>query len=109
MGIDMGSRRDAHRAPGNVIARKVRVAPQRRQASKNHNYKRIVVLGIGLSAGARLLRDPAFQARVITGIIGLAVLGRTIRESQARTAERLIAWDKRHQPHNQDEAGTRPA
>ena len=109
MRIDTGSRRDAHGAPEIVIVRKTRLVPQRPRVSKNHHYKRIVVLGIGLSAGARLLRDPAFQARVITGIIGVAVLGRAIRESQARTVQRLTAWDKRHQPQNQDEAGTRSA
>jgi hypothetical protein len=80
-----------------VIARKTREAPQQPQVSKDHNDNRIVLLGIGLSAVARLLRDPGFQARVITAIIGLAVLGHTIRESQARTAQRLIAWDKRRQ------------
>jgi hypothetical protein len=90
-----------------VIARKTLVVPQQPQVSKNHNNNRIVVLGIGLSAVARLLRDPGFQARVITGIIGLAVLGRAVRENQARSVQRLIAWDKRHQPHNQGKAGTR--
>lgn len=97
MRIHSGSRRDVHRAPGTVIARKTREAPQQPQVSKDHNDNRIVLLGIGLSAVARLLRDPGFQARVITAIIGLAVLGHTIRESQARTAQRLIAWDKRRQ------------
>jgi hypothetical protein len=92
-----------------VIARKTLVAPQQPQVSKNHNGNRIVLLGIGLSVVARLLRDPGFQARVITGIIGLAVLGRATRESQARTVQRLISWDKRHQPQNQGEAGTRSA
>ena len=101
MRIHIGSRRGAHRAPGTVIARKTRVAPQQPQASKKHTDNRIVLLGIGLSAVARLLRDPGFQARVITGIIGLAVLGRAVRENQARTVQRLIAWDKRHQPQNQ--------
>ena len=109
MRIHSGSRRDAHRAPETVIARKTRVAPQQPQVSKNSNGNRVVLLGIGLSAVARLLRDPGFQARVITGIIGLAVLGRAARESQARTAQRLIAWDKRRQPQNQGEAGTRSA
>ena len=88
------------------MARKTRVAPQQPQVSKNHNDNRIVLLGIGMSAVARLLRDPGFQARVITGIIGLAVLRRVTRESGARTAQRLVAWDKRHQPQNQGEAGT---
>jgi hypothetical protein len=100
MRIHSGSRRDADEAAGTVIARETREAPQQPQESKNHNDNDIVLLGIGLSAVARLLRDPGFQARVITGIIGLAVLGTAIRESQARTAQRLIAWDKRHQHHN---------
>ena len=107
MRIHSGSRRDARKAPGTVIARKTREAPQQPQVSKNDND--IVLLGIGLSAVARLLRDPGFQARVITGIIGLAVLGRATRESQARTVQRLIAWDKRRRPQNQGEAGTRSA
>ena len=92
-----------------MIATKARVAPPQPQVSKNHNDNRIVLLGIGLSVVARLLRDPGFQARVITGIIGLAVLGRATRESQARTAQRLIAWDKRRQPQSQGEAGSRSA
>ena len=91
------------------IGSRPRVAPQQPQASKNHNDNRIVLMGIGLAVVARLLRDPGFQARVITGIIGLAVLQRAMKESQARTVQRLIAWDKRHQPQNQGKAGTRPA
>jgi hypothetical protein len=55
------------------------------------------MLGIGLGVVARLLRDPRFQARVITGVIGLAVLRRAVRESEAHTVERLVAWDKRRQ------------
>jgi hypothetical protein len=109
MTVHIGSRRETHSAPGTVIARKARVAPQQPQVSKNHNDDRMVLMGIGLAVVARLLRDPGFQARVITGIIGLAVLQRAMKESQARTVQRLIAWDKRHQPQNQGKAGARPA
>ena len=54
----------------------------------------IDALGYRMNISARNLKSGR------TGIIGLAVLGRAIRESQARTAQRLIAWDKRRQHHN---------
>jgi len=103
---DTGSGRDAHQAPKAVMPANTSVAARLSRAAGRQN--RMVMLWIGLAAVIRLLRDPRFQARVITGIIGLAVLRRAVQESNAHTRERLIAWDQRHQPPHQHHAGTQP-
>jgi hypothetical protein len=50
------------------------------------------MLLIGLGVASRLLRDPRFQARVITVAIGLAVLKRAAQESGTQNFERLSGF-----------------
>ncbi len=64
------------------------------QARMADRQRQMILLGIGLGAVLRLLRTPGFQALAITGAVGLAVLGRAVKESNARALQRLIAWER---------------
>jgi hypothetical protein len=55
----------------------------------------MIMLRIGLAGVASTLRSPKFYESVIVGVIGVAALARAARENQARTRERLAAWDKK--------------
>jgi hypothetical protein len=74
------------------------------RASRKH---RLIVLGIELQALLNLLRSPKFQRNVITGLIGLAALGRLSRENRTRSFARLAAWDKKQHLRHQRNAGSR--
>ena len=50
------------------------------------------MLLVGLGVAARLLRDPRFQAQVITAALGLAVLKRAAQESGTQNFERLSGF-----------------
>lgn len=105
MAVEVRPGRDAHMEPGAVIS--VNGNRQARRAPRRQN--RMIMLGIGLGVCLRLVRDPRFQAQVITVAIGLAVLKRAAQDSQARTLERMIAWDERHQLPHEGKANTRRA
>jgi hypothetical protein len=53
----------------------------------------MVLLGIGISAVARLLGSRRFQVRVITGVIGVAALAGMTRESEVPVMVRVIFKD----------------
>jgi hypothetical protein len=53
----------------------------------------MVLLGIGISAVARLLGSRRFQVRVITGVIGVAALAGMARESEVPVMVRVIFKD----------------
>jgi hypothetical protein len=67
-------------------------ARQWRAASRQ---RRLAWTWIGLAAAARVLRDPRFEAAVITGAIVLVALSEMGKEDFARDMRRLIAWDER--------------
>jgi hypothetical protein len=50
----------------------------------------MVLLGIGITAVARLLGSRRFQVRVITGVIGVAALAGMARESEVPVMVRVI-------------------
>jgi hypothetical protein len=50
----------------------------------------MILLGVGISAVARYLGSRRFQARVITGVIGLAALAEITRQSEIPVAVRLV-------------------
>jgi hypothetical protein len=50
----------------------------------------MILLGIGISAVARLLGSRRFQVRVITGVIGVAALAGMARESEVPVMVRTI-------------------
>jgi hypothetical protein len=50
----------------------------------------LILLGIGISAVARLLGSHRFQVRVITGVIAVAALAGAARESEVPVMVRVI-------------------
>jgi hypothetical protein len=60
---------------------------QARAASRTRD---MILLGIGISAVARLLGSRRFQVRVITGVIGVAALAGMARESEVPVMVRTI-------------------
>jgi len=63
---------------------------QARTASRTRD---MILLGIGISAVARLLGSRRFQVRVITGVIGVAALAGMARESEVPVMVRVIFKD----------------
>jgi hypothetical protein len=60
------------------------------QARAANRTRDMVLLGIGISAVARLLGSRRFQVRVITGVIGVAALAGMARESEVPVMVRVI-------------------
>ena len=60
---------------------------QARAASRTRD---MILLGIGISAVARLLGSRRFQVRVTTGVIGVAALAGMARESEVPVMVRTI-------------------
>lgn len=79
------------------------------QAQASSRTRDMVLLGIGISAVARLLGSRRFQVRVITGVIGVAALAGMARESEVPVMVRVIFKDyfpghvKEHMEHSQEE------
>jgi hypothetical protein len=63
---------------------------QARAASRTRD---MILLGIGISAVARLLGSRRFHVRIITGVIGVAALAGMARESEVPVAVRVIFKD----------------
>jgi hypothetical protein len=53
----------------------------------------MILLGVGISAVARLLQSRRLHVRVITGVIGLAALAEMMRQSEIPVAVRVILKD----------------
>jgi hypothetical protein len=62
------------------------------------------MLLVGLGVAARLLRDPRFQAQVITAALGLAVLKRAAQESGTQNFERLSGFFEGNRVRLEDKA-----
>ena len=62
------------------------------------------MLLVGLGVVARLLRDPRFQAQVITAALGLAVLKRAAQESGTQNFERLSGFFEGNRVRLEDKA-----
>jgi hypothetical protein len=60
------------------------------QAQAASRTRDMILLGIGISAVARLLGSRRFQVRVITGVIGVAALAGMARESEVPVMVRAI-------------------
>jgi len=63
------------------------------QARAAGRTRDMILLGIGISAVARLLGSRRFHVRVITGVIGVAALAGMARESEVPVAVRVIFKD----------------
>ena len=83
----VGSGEDASTNSAAVIS--VNGNGQRRRVPATRRPNRRVMLLIGLGVVSRLLRDPRFQARVITVALGLTVLKRAAQESGTQNFERV--------------------
>jgi len=62
------------------------------------------MLLIGLAIASRLLRDPRFQAQVITAALGLAVLKRAAQESGTHNFERVSGFFEGNRLRLEDKA-----
>lgn len=63
------------------------------QARAAGRTRDLILLGIGISAVARLLGSHRFQVRVITGVIAVAALAGAARESEVPVMVRVIFKD----------------
>ena len=68
------------------------------------HQNRGVMLLIGLGVASRLLRDPRFQARVITIALGLTVLKRAAQESGTANFERVSGFFEGNRLRLEDKA-----
>jgi hypothetical protein len=73
-------------------------------AEAERREHRMIVRWVELDALVRVLRNRQFQQNLVTGIIGLAALGRMVREGRTHMFTRLTAWDKRLARRNQPTA-----
>jgi len=90
MAAEIGSGEDAPTKRAAVIS--VNGNGQGRRVPATRRPNRRVMLLIGLGVASRLLRDPRFQARVITIALGLAVLKRAAQESGTQNFERVSGF-----------------
>ena len=90
MAAEIGSGEDAPTKPAAVIS--VNGNGQGRRVPATRRQNRRVMLMIGLGVASRLLRDPRFQARVITIALALAVLKRAAQESGTANFERVSGF-----------------
>jgi hypothetical protein len=63
------------------------------RSSRASRQRDMILLGVGISAVARLLGSRRFHVRVITGVIGLAALAEMARQSEVPVAVRVIFKD----------------
>jgi hypothetical protein len=77
---------------------------QGRQVPVKRHQNRRVMLFIGLGVASRLLRNPRFQAQVITGALGLAVLKRAAQEGGTQNFERLSGFFEGNRLRLEDKA-----
>src|ERR1700685_3680211 len=85
---EAGPSGDAQETPRALISGGVHMSEgQARAASRTRD---MILLGIGISAVARLLGSRRFQVRVITGVIGVAALAGLAREGEGPVMVRRI-------------------
>jgi hypothetical protein len=77
---------------------------QGRRVPVTRHQNRAVMLLIGLGVASRLLRDPRFQAQVITVALGLAVLKRAAQEGGTQNFERLTGYFEGNRLRLEDKA-----
>lgn len=56
--------------------------------------RRMIVMGVELTALTRYLVSRRFVATVIVAVVGVRALATLGKESQTRTVARVVAWDK---------------
>jgi hypothetical protein len=89
MTIEAGSRQDSSQALDAMMAGRRELAPP------GGRQRRTIVASVELTALARHLASRRFMSQVITGAIVLAAVAELLRENQARSVARLVAWDRK--------------
>ena len=102
MAAEVGSGENAPMKSAAVIS--VNGNGQRRRVSATRHPNRRVMLLIVLGVVSRLLRDPRFQARVITVALGLAVLKRAAQESGTQNFDRMSGFFEGNRVRLEDKA-----
>jgi len=82
---------------------------QGRPAPATRRPNRRVMALIGLGMASRLLRDPRFQARVITAAFALAMIRRAARESLTHNFEHVSGFLEGNRLRLEDKAKKAPA
>jgi hypothetical protein len=90
MAAEVGSGEDASTKPAAVIS--VNGNGQGRQVPTTRRPNGRVMVLIGLGIASRLLRDPRFQARVITAAVGVVVLKSATQESLTHNLKGLSGF-----------------
>lgn len=88
MTIEAGSGQDPAQAPDVMMA-------GRREPARLGGQRRAIIASVELAALARYLASRRFVSHVVTGAIVLAAVAELLRENQARSVERLVAWDRK--------------
>ena len=102
MAAEVGSGEDAPTKAAAVISVNGNGQGRREPATRRPN--RMVMLLIGLGVVSRLLRDPRFQARVITVAVGLAVLKRATQDSGTQNLQRVTGFFEGNRVRLEDKA-----
>jgi hypothetical protein len=69
--------------------------------------RRMIVLGVELTALTRYLASRRFIGAVIVGVVGVRALATIGKESQTRTVARVVAWDRARAEREQKSAQRR--
>jgi hypothetical protein len=102
MTIEAGSRQDSSQAPDATTA------GRRELARPGGRQRRTIVASVELAALARHLASRRFMTHVITGAIVVAAVAELMRENQARSIARLVAWDQKRRLGDQPASRARP-
>lgn len=95
MTIEAGSGQDSGTARG-VVATGGPGAPAP-AARPDAGQRRLIIIGVELTALARYLGSSRFVRHVIVGAVGVAAATSLVRENQSRSIARLSAWDRSRQ------------
>jgi hypothetical protein len=90
MAAGIRSGKDAPTKPTAVISVNGNGQGRRVPATRRPNRRGMLLMGLGVAS--RLLRDPRFQARVITAALGLAVLKRATQEAGTENYQRASGF-----------------
>ena len=66
-------------------------------AGPDARQRRMIVIGVELTALVRYLGSRRFVRHVIVGVVGAAAAASLARENQTRGVARVSAWDKARQ------------
>jgi hypothetical protein len=95
MTIETGPGQASHPASGAVAPRDANEpAWLARLDQMEGRQRRMIVVGVELTALTRYLASRRFIGAVIVAVVGVRALATLGKESQTRTVARVVAWDK---------------